>query len=169
MHIPGEDGGGWVFYNGSGVFYSNSHDSGFVDQDDGEEHNASDYHSWATFFIAPGQKHRRRRARPGFEDLDVALDAANILVTLNPTSLDPLLARGAVFIRRGEWEKAEADCRAALAIHPLLPRAHLQLAVCLHHRENPDAGRKEANTALSLTTSPRQRSALQDWYENQTR
>ena len=34
---------------------------------------------------------------------------------------------------------------------------------------DPDAGRKEADTAIGLVTNPRQRAALRTWYESETR
>ena len=101
--------------------------------------------------------------------LDRAEEVAARLVGTNPTAVEPLLTRGAVFVARKQWDRAEDDYRAALRIHPQYPQARLMLGVCLYHRGNPEAGRKEAETAIGLATNPRQKAALQEWYERQTR
>ena len=95
---------------------------------------------------------------------EVALDAANTLVERNPRSVDFRVARSVVFQRRKEWERAEADCREALRIHPLHPQARLYLALCRHHRGDPAGGRKELDAALSLASSPRQKDGFREWY-----
>lgn len=100
---------------------------------------------------------------------DRAEEVATRLIAANPTSVDPLLIRAAVSLAREQWEKAEADYRAVLHIHPLHPNARLLLGVCLHHRGNPDAGLKEADTAIGLATHPRQKAAFRDEYQRLTR
>jgi hypothetical protein len=100
---------------------------------------------------------------------EVALEAATRLVGMNPTAPEPLLARAVLYLRQRNWPQAEADCRAALKIHPLHPRAHLQLAACLYHKGKPDEARKQLETAVGLTTSTRQRMSFLDWYQRETR
>jgi len=100
---------------------------------------------------------------------DTAVAAATELIRLSPSGVEPLVLRAGIYLQQGDWARAEPDCRAALAIHPLHPRGHLQVAVCLHRRGNPEAGRKEMETALGLTTNSRQRAMSQDWYQRQTR
>lgn len=100
---------------------------------------------------------------------ELALQAVSKLVAFSPTSPEPLFTRAAIHLRLSNWEKAESDCRAGLAIHPLHPRGRLLLGICLHRRGNPEAGRKEAETAASLTTRPGQRAAFLEWYQRETR
>lgn len=99
----------------------------------------------------------------------VALEAASRLVELNPTAPEPLLARAVLHLRQHNWVQAEADCQAALKIHPLHPRAHLQLAVCLSRLGRSEDARKQLDTAVGLTTSTRQRMSFLDWYQRETR
>lgn len=101
--------------------------------------------------------------------LDTALAAADATVRMNPTSVEPYLLRAWVHIFRREWPRAEADCRAALAIHALHPRAHLLLGVCRHRLDDPRGGRKEADLAASLATRPEQRETLLKLYAAQTK
>ena len=100
---------------------------------------------------------------------DRAEEAATRALGLNPRSIDLLLARSASYSGRKQWEKAEEDCRAALHIQPLYPMARLALAVCLHARGDPAAGKKEAETAIALSMEPHRKSAFRDWYSKQTR
>ncbi|MCI0700149.1 MAG: tetratricopeptide repeat protein [Planctomycetia bacterium] len=101
--------------------------------------------------------------------LDRAEESATRVIGMNPTSVDYLLTRASVFAGQKRWDKAEEDCRAALRIQPLHPQARLMLGICLHHRGNPEAGRKEAQTAIGLATHPRQKTAFQQWYQQETR
>ncbi|HUR53213.1 MAG TPA: tetratricopeptide repeat protein [Gemmataceae bacterium] len=101
--------------------------------------------------------------------LDAALDAANTLVGRNPRSVEFLLLRAVVFQRQKEWEKAEADCRAALRIHPLHPQARLYLALCRHRRGDPADGRRELDAAVQLATTQRQKDGLRDWYDREAK
>ena len=80
-----------------------------------------------------------------------------------------LLTRATAFSARKDWGKAEDDCRAALRIHPLHPQARLMLGICLHNQGNPDAGRREVETAIGLATHPRQKTAFREWYQSETR
>jgi hypothetical protein len=102
-------------------------------------------------------------------ELDTALAAADATVRMNPTAAEPYLLRAWVYLFRKDWPRAEADCRAALRIHPLHPRAHLLLGVCRHRRGDPAGGRKEADLAAALATKPEQRTALLDLYSAQTK
>jgi predicted Zn-dependent protease len=99
----------------------------------------------------------------------VARQAADRLVRHNPSSVEWDVLRAGLCAQAGQWEEAEADCRAALAIHPLYPRARIVLAACRHHRGDPAGGRAEAETAAGLVTQPAARAALLDWYRTQTR
>lgn len=100
---------------------------------------------------------------------DVAVDAATWLAGRNPTAIEPLLLRATAYLRARDWVKAEADCRAALRIHPLHPQTRMLLAICLHNRGDPSAGRREALTAAGLTTNPQQQAALLEWFGRDTR
>jgi hypothetical protein len=102
-------------------------------------------------------------------DFDVALRAAGEAIRLSPSAVEPLLLRAGIYQLQGDWVRAESDCRAALAIHPIYPRAHLLLGICRHHRGDAAGGRKEAELATSLATKPQQRTALLDFYREQTR
>ena len=98
-----------------------------------------------------------------------ALRAADRLVALNPGTVEYRLTRASVRTRTGDWKSAEDDCRAALAIHPLHPQAHLYLGVCLHKEGNAAAGEREKNTAVGLATSPRTRASFEETYRQHTR
>ncbi|MDB5308319.1 MAG: hypothetical protein JWO38_2521, partial [Gemmataceae bacterium] len=100
---------------------------------------------------------------------DVSVETATRLIGMTPTAVEPLHARATALARLREWDRAEEDCRAALRIHPLHPQVRLLFAVCRHHRGDPAGGRREADTAARLTTSPQQRAALLDRYQHETR
>jgi hypothetical protein len=100
---------------------------------------------------------------------DRTAEVATRLVAMNPSSVEPLLLRARAFAEQNDWEKAESDCRAALRIHPLHQGARLLLGICRHHRGDPAGGRREAETAATLATSPQQAAALRDWYRRATR
>ncbi|HEV2970494.1 MAG TPA: tetratricopeptide repeat protein [Pirellulales bacterium] len=101
--------------------------------------------------------------------LDIALAAANETVRMSPTSVEAFLIRAWVFLLQQDWVRAEADCRAALAIHPLHPRAHLLLGICRYRRGDPTGGGREADLAASLATTPQLRTNFRDLYRSQTR
>lgn len=100
---------------------------------------------------------------------DRAEEAASALVAANPTAVDHLLVRATARVLQKKWAEAEADCRAALRLHPLHPQARLTLAACLHRRGDPAAGRAEADTAAGLAVHPRQKASFRDWFERETR
>jgi hypothetical protein len=99
---------------------------------------------------------------------DLAIEAANALIRLNPSSVEPFLLRAGVFVVQREWKKAEADYRSALAIHPLHPDARLFWAICRHHLGDIEGGKKESQTAANLATKPQQRSAMLEYYRSST-
>jgi tetratricopeptide (TPR) repeat protein len=101
--------------------------------------------------------------------LPEALDAANKLVERNPRSVDFFLVRAFVWQRMQDWEKAEADCRAALKIHPLHPKAHLYLGICRQRRGDVAEAARERDLALKLATSQSQRDGFLDWFERESR
>jgi Flp pilus assembly protein TadD len=68
-----------------------------------------------------------------------------------------------------DWQKAEAECRAALAIQPVRPNARFMLAVCLHKRGDPAGGRREFDLAIKLTPSQEMRAKLVEWFDQLTR
>jgi predicted CXXCH cytochrome family protein len=108
-------------------------------------------------------------AARGAGQYDVALDAAGKVIRINPTSADALLGRAFVYLSIGDWAKAEADCRAALRLHPLNPEGHLYLAICLHHLGDTQGGQREAQTAAQLESTPREQESLLEWYRRATR
>jgi Flp pilus assembly protein TadD len=71
-------------------------------------------------------------------------------------------------MRRERWADAEADCRAALTVHPLDPVARLHLAACRHRLGDPAGARREADAAVGLV-SPAQKAAYEDWYRRLSR
>lgn len=101
--------------------------------------------------------------------LAAGVNATTKLIEMNPTSADARVSRAIGFVLQGDWIRAEKDCRAALTIHPLHPRARLVLAVCRHHLGDPTGGRNEASTAAGLTTDSRQRASFLEWYKQKTR
>jgi Flp pilus assembly protein TadD len=107
-------------------------------------------------------------AAPAVGQFDTAITAATELIRLSPSGVDPLVLRAGIYLRLGEWVKAEADCRAALAIHPLHARAHLYLGICRHRQGDVAGGKREADTAAGLSTSARQRAELAETYRAQT-
>lgn len=98
----------------------------------------------------------------------LAKETATNWIKLNPTAVEPRLARAAALTRTREWAKVEDDALAAMQIQPLHPEARLYFAVCRHHLGDPVGGRKAAQTAASLATHPEQRTAILDWYERMT-
>jgi len=97
-----------------------------------------------------------------------AIAAATKLIERNPTAIDPLIMRAVARVEVKDWPGADADCRQALAIHPLHAQARLVQAVCRHRLGDAPAGRKEAETAAELA-GPQKRDAFLAWYAEQTR
>ena len=103
------------------------------------------------------------------DDYQAAAAAAERLIELNPSSADHRLTRATAYFSLKEWEKAEENCRAVLAIQPVRPNARFMLAVCLHQRGDAAAGRRELELALKLTPSAEGRATLTKWYGQLTR
>jgi tetratricopeptide (TPR) repeat protein len=103
------------------------------------------------------------------DDFALAVRTADKLIPLNPSSIDHRLTRAVAYLYLNDWQKAESDCREALAIQPLHPNGHFMLAVCLHKQGNPIAGQRELDIALRLAPTPQVRSALLDEYRRLTR
>jgi Flp pilus assembly protein TadD len=102
-------------------------------------------------------------------DAETGVAAAGEAIRLNPSSVEHRLLRAAAYLLRGRYAEAEADCRAALAIHPLHPEAWMYLAVARHKQGDAAGARQHADTALRLTTSPRMRDYYRDWFAAKTR
>jgi tetratricopeptide (TPR) repeat protein len=102
-------------------------------------------------------------------EFELALQMAEKWVALSPRSAEPLIARGFIRLKKGDWLGAEADCRSALKIHPFHAEAHLYIAICRHNLGDPRTGAKIAQTAAELETDPREKAALTDWYRRATR
>jgi len=102
-------------------------------------------------------------------EFDAAEEAAGNYLRHNPNALHPLASRAFVYLSRGDWSKAEADCLAALRLQPLHPESRLYLAICLNKRGDAGGGLREAQTAAQLESDPRQRAYLLDWYRRATR
>ena len=100
---------------------------------------------------------------------DEALAAADEWARRSPSDADARVARAWVFVRRRDWAKAEAASREALAVHPLLARPRLYLALCKDRQGDPAGGRKDADTALGLVVKPDRRDALREWYDRETK
>ncbi len=103
------------------------------------------------------------------EDYDLAVRTADRLVEMNPTSADHRVLRAGAYLRRHEWGKAEADCRAALAIFPLHPLARLYLAAARYNQGDAIGARKESDAALGLVRDAGLRSHYQHMYRMLTR
>jgi len=103
------------------------------------------------------------------EKFEAAAAAAADLIRMSPTNVEHYFTRALAHAGSGDWERAEADCRAALAIHPLHPQVRALLGICRHRRGDAAGGRKEAETAAGLATTPRQRAVLLEWFERKTR
>lgn len=99
---------------------------------------------------------------------DTAVAAATELIRLSPSGIDPLVLRAGINLQQGDWARAESDCRAALAIHPLHPRARLYLGVCRFRLGDPAGGKREKELATALATKPRQRAELTEIYRSLT-
>lgn len=94
-----------------------------------------------------------------------ALTAIEKLEKLNPRLVEHRMLRATVLMNLGEWAKAEAACREALAIHPQLPVAHLYLAQCRFRQGDAAGGDAEAATAVALAAKPEQKAEFRQWYE----
>lgn len=103
------------------------------------------------------------------DDYETAIRTADTLIALNPSSADHRLTRATAYFSRNQWEQAEADCRAALAIQPVRPNARFLLAVCRHKQGDPAGARRELDLALKLTPAPEMRTNLSRWYAQMTR
>jgi hypothetical protein len=102
-------------------------------------------------------------------DIDAAIAAATKLIAMSPTRVEPLLLRAGINLKIRAWARAEADCRAALAIHPLLPQARMVLAICRYHLGDIDGAQTEAETAIGLAIKPEQKASLRELFRAQTR
>lgn len=100
---------------------------------------------------------------------DTAVAAATELIRLSPSGVEPLVLRASIRLQQGDWTGAESDCRAALTIHPLHPRARLYLGVCRFRLGDPAGGNREVDLAAALATKPRQRAELIEIYRSLTR
>jgi len=100
----------------------------------------------------------------GLGQYERAIEIATKLIGLNPKSVDYRLSRATTFTILKQWDKAEEDCRKTLEIQPLHPMAHLVLALCLHKRGDPEAGKREADTAIGLATQKQQKAAFREWF-----
>ncbi|MCI0702359.1 MAG: hypothetical protein L0241_14850 [Planctomycetia bacterium] len=102
-------------------------------------------------------------------EFDLAESTAGKLIQNNPHASQPLVIRAFVYLSRGEWAKAEADCIVALRIHPLHPEARVYLAICLYKKGDSITALREAQTATRLESDPRQKAFLMDFYRRFTR
>jgi tetratricopeptide (TPR) repeat protein len=103
------------------------------------------------------------------DNYELAIQSADRLVTLSPSSVDHRITRAVAYFSLEEWAKAATDCRAALAIQPLHPNARFTLAVSLHKQGDAPGGRRELEAALRLTPKPQAREFLAESYRKLTR
>jgi tetratricopeptide (TPR) repeat protein len=75
-----------------------------------------------------------------------------------------LVATAGVHRLRHEWIPAEEAYRAAIAVDPLDPNPHMNLAILLAKRGRPDAARQAADAAIALYP-PREREARRGEFE----
>lgn len=98
-----------------------------------------------------------------------ALTEIDKLVKMNPRLLEHRILRASVHLNGGDWAKAEAACREALAIHPQHPMAHLYLALCRNRLGDVAGGIAGLETAVALAPKPVQKADYRKWYEKRTR
>ncbi|MBX3400021.1 MAG: hypothetical protein KF873_14870 [Gemmataceae bacterium] len=98
-----------------------------------------------------------------------ALAITDRLVATNPRLIEHRLQRARTLILMEEWTRAETACRDLLAIHPLLPEAHLLLAHCRQRQGDRDGGEAGLETAVRLATKPSVRDDFRKWYRGQSR
>ncbi|HEV3435714.1 MAG TPA: multiheme c-type cytochrome [Gemmata sp.] len=96
---------------------------------------------------------------------ELSIATANKLIDMNPLNPDHLLLRGTANASLKQWRAVEADARAALAIHPLEPRAHLLLGLALNGSGNQAKGQDELEVALKLAPSSQTRSSLLKYWQ----
>lgn len=101
--------------------------------------------------------------------IDDAIDAATRVIQLNPSNVEGFVLRAGYRIQARDWQNARDDCRSALLIHPLHPRARLLLAVAVHHLGDEAGGRHEAETAARLAADPARRASFVEFYRVHTR
>jgi Cytochrome c554 and c-prime len=100
---------------------------------------------------------------------DEALAIGDRLVRLNPRLIEHRMQRARTLILMNDWPNAEAACREALAIHPLLPDAHLLLAHCRNRQGDRAGGDAALETAIRLATKPAVKADFRKWYQSQSR
>jgi len=103
------------------------------------------------------------------KDFAEAERLATRLIGLASTDPEAHVLRAMAKIGLERWAEAEADCRAALALHPLHVNARIALAVCRHRQGDSAAGREEADRAAKALADPRRREATLDWYRSKVR
>jgi hypothetical protein len=103
------------------------------------------------------------------ERYDVAVDAVNRWAKACPKSVEPLISRAFVHLRRGAWADGERDCRAALAMNPVHAESRLYLAICLFKQGDRVGAAREAQTAGLIESDPREQARMLDWYQRATR
>jgi predicted Zn-dependent protease len=102
-------------------------------------------------------------------DADLALRTADALVALDPASPNHRLTRAGVLMDRGEWDRAAADCRAAVAAHPLSSLSRVSLAVCLARLGDAPAALRELDLALALAPDDQTRAEHRDFFRARAR
>jgi tetratricopeptide (TPR) repeat protein len=103
------------------------------------------------------------------EKYTLAATTADKLIAINPSAHDHRVTRAGAEMLLRQWEKAEADYRAAIKINPLDPNARMLLAVCLFRRGDPAGARREFELALVLMPNATARKSLSDSYRQLTR
>lgn len=58
--------------------------------------------------------------------------------------------RGVLLMRKGEYERAEADYQVALSLYPDLPEAYINYGVALYHQERLSEAKEAFDTALEI-------------------
>ena len=94
---------------------------------------------------------------------------AERLVALSPSSVDHRLLLIKARIMNGDWARAEAECRRALAIQPLHPECRLYLAAMLDLLGRRPESDREAAAAIALQPDPSALAGSQRWLAGQLR
>lgn len=93
-------------------------------------------------------------------DLPGALTMLDRWIALNPRDSDALVQRGYVHLALGDWQQAEQDFRAALAIAPTYEDANAGLALIKERRNNVPGGFVIAGGSFSDLDG-----GARDWWE----
>jgi hypothetical protein len=103
------------------------------------------------------------------KDFTRALPWAERVVKTNPQAVESFLARGLVAQGLNDRASLATSARAAIAIHPLHPRARVLAAIADHHAGRRDEAKANLQATLQSVQSVTLRYDLQDWFTAATK